>query len=482
MEEKELTTQKIDLIFLLRIWMRYARRFWALALVLAILGAAGLGLLGYRAYTPMYEASVSFTVKVANPLYADINSYNNATAKQLNSTFPYILRSAILRQRVSEYLGVGGIPSVTTTVMENSNIFTMRVRHSDPEWAYQVIQAMIECYPQVADYVVGGTELMILDESGVPTKPLYDLDLSDSLVIGAAGGVLLWVAFTLLLTLCRRTVHNEEELQHTLNYMCLGIVPATKVVGKNERCPLIHHDSGRFGFAESVRLLQMHVDKEMRAQNKKILMVSGAIPGEGKTTISVNLAIASARAGKRTLIVDCDQYNPSVVKSLSVEKSASMREYIDGGINAKELLSKTSIRHLYCMSTGVDIKDKGVKEAFEKLLRAARETFDVIILDTPPCSLLVDAAELSDLADCALMVIRQDYASRDQIIEGVRLLTDNGLPLIGCALNGVNGNLSTSGYQYGNGYGYSYGYGYGYGYGGKYGYGYGYGSKKSDGD
>lgn len=482
MEEKELKISKIDLIFLLRIWLRYAKQFWAMAVALAILGACAMGFVGYRAYTPVYEASVSFTVKVSNPLYGGINSYNNAAAKQLNSTFPYILRSAILRQRVSEYLGVSAIPTVTTTVMENSNIFTMRVRHSDPEWAYEVVQAMIECYPQVADYVVGGTDLVMLDESGIPQKPLRDLDLTDHLLIGAAGGVLLWCVFMLLMVLCRRTIHNEDELQSTLNYTCLGIVPATKVVGKDKRCPLIHHDSGKFGFAESVRLLQMHVTKEMRAQNKKILMVSGATPGEGKTTIAVNLGIASAKAGNRTLLVDCDQYNPSVCRSLNVEKGVTMREYVEGGANAKELLSRTSIRHLYCMNTGVDIKDKGIKESLGRLLRAARETFDVIILDTPPCSLLVDAAELSDLADCALMVIRQDYASRDQIIEGVRLLTDNGLPLIGCAMNGVSGNLATSGYQYGNGYGYGYGYSYGYGYGRKYGYGYGYGSKKSDGD
>ena len=106
MEEKELNLPKIDLIFLFRIWLRYARRFWALALVLAILCAGFLGYSGYKAYRPTYEASVSFTVKVANPLYGNVTSYNIATAKQLNATFPYILRSAILRQRVSEHLGV----------------------------------------------------------------------------------------------------------------------------------------------------------------------------------------------------------------------------------------------------------------------------------------------------------------------------------------------------------------------------------------
>ena len=461
MEEKELQIRKIDVIFLLRIWLRYAKRFWALALVLALLGAAVLGYTGYRAYQPQYDATVSFTVKVANPLYSSINSYNNAAAKQLHATFPYILRSQILTQRVREYMGTSYIPTVYTSVLENSNIFTLRVRDTNPERAYQVIQAVIVCYPQVADYVVGATELTILDDSGVPTRPVYDLDLTDSLLLGALGGLVLWALFMLLLTLSRRTIHNEDELRRTLNYPCLGIVPATKVVGRDKRCPLIHHDTGKFGFAESVRLLQMHLQKEMHTQNKKIVMVSGAIPGEGKTTIAVNLAIASARRGNRTLIVDCDKYNPSVVASLNVEDPRSMKDYLKGEVTAKELLSKTSIRHLYCLAADLDMKDTKSKAALEKLLKAARDAFDVIIMDTPPCSLMVDAAEVADLADCVLMVIRQDYASRDQIIEGVHLLTDNGVPLIGCAINGVTGNLATNGYKYGNGYGYGYGYGYG---------------------
>ena len=80
MEEKEIKIQKIDVIFLLRLWMRYARRFWAVAVVLALLGACTLGFSVYRNYTPVYDATVSFTVKVANPLYGSVNAYNNATA------------------------------------------------------------------------------------------------------------------------------------------------------------------------------------------------------------------------------------------------------------------------------------------------------------------------------------------------------------------------------------------------------------------
>ena len=193
MEEKELNLPKIDILFLVRIWLRYAKKFWAMALVMMVLCAGVLGYSGYRAYTPVYDASVSFTVRVANPLYADLNAYNNATAKQLNETFPYILRSAILQQRVSEHLGVPAIPTVYTSVLPNSNIFTIRVRHPDPQWAYTVLMAVVECYPQVAEYVVGATTLVLLDSSGVPTEPVYNLDLTNSLILGAGTGLILWM-------------------------------------------------------------------------------------------------------------------------------------------------------------------------------------------------------------------------------------------------------------------------------------------------
>ena len=476
MEEKELNIPKIDLIFLLRIWLRYARQFWAMAVVMAVLGAGVLGVNGYRAYTPQYEATVSFTVRVANPLYAGINDYNNSTANQLHTTFPYILRSAILRQRVSEHLGVNYIPNVSTTVLPNSNIFTMKVRDTDPEWAQKVLEAVVECYPQVADYVVGATELIVLDQSGVPAEPVYRLDLKDSLMMGAGAGVMIWAMAMLLLTLSRRTIHNEDELKRTLNYQCLGMIPATKVVERNKGCPILLRDNGKFGFSEAVRLLQMHIQKEMQNQGYKVLMVSGATPGEGKTTVSVNTAIAFAKKGHRTLLVDCDKYNPSVLRALGIENGMSLKDYQQGKAQQSEIILKSNVRHLYTLSANVDFKDVANKELLRKILEAARSTFDIVIMDTPPCTLMVDTAELSDLADCALMVIRQDYASRAQIVEGVKLLTDSGLPMIGCTINGISGNLASNSYRYGNGYGYGYAYGSGYSSG------YGYGSKKSDSD
>ena len=85
-----------------------------------------------------------------------------------------------------------------------------------------------------------------------------------------------------------------------------------------------------------------------------------------------------------------------------------------------------------------------------------RKKYDFILLDTPPASLLSDASEIADVADEALLVVRQNYSARAQIMDGARTLADSGLHLLGCVLNyaSTGGVLGESGYGYGYGYGY----------------------------
>ena len=156
--------------------------------------------------------------------------------------------------------------------------------------------------------------------------------------IGAAGGVVAWAAFVLLLTLCRRTIHNEDELRQTLNFECLTQIPDVKISSR-QPCPLILNENSNGGFEESVRLLRLRVEKTMEEQGKKVLLVSSAIPGEGKTTISVNLAASLAQTGKRVLLIDCDLRKPACHILLEQQKFHSgIKEVLRGTASLSESL------------------------------------------------------------------------------------------------------------------------------------------------
>ena len=472
MEIEKTEQQGRDTFVLLDDFLHQAKRMWLLGLALILICAAGLTFVQRRAYRPVYEASASFTVRVANPLYASVSSYNEKTAQVMADTFPSILTSGLLQRRVMDELGIDEVPAMSVSATAQSSILTLKVRDTDPQRAYDVMSAVIACYPEVAEFVVGSTVLVLLDESGMPTAPVAEFNYRYYITRGAVVGAAVWCVILAFLVLMKNTVHNEDELRKTLNAPCLGQIPAVKVSRKRPY-PLLHRYRSESGFSESVRLLRLRVEKAMQENGQKILLVSSAIPGEGKTTVSVNLAVSLAQKGRWVLLIDCDFRNPSVAKTLSsrshpLDEGRNLTNFTGSGEAAGALAQATDVEGLFVIVGNADGKadyfDAPTQARLTKLIRYARDKYDYVILDTPPCSLLTDAAEAAEAAEAGLMVIRQDYASRDQILDGAQRLSDSRLPIIGCALNNVRESLSGS-KEYG--YGYCYGYGYGYGYGSK---------------
>lgn len=467
MEFEEREEQTLDLFVLLEDFFQEARRLLILGIVLILVGGAAMGLRAKISYYPSYQAYASFTVKVSNPVYAKVSTYNMKTAEQMAKTFPHILTSGVLGNRVKEELGISYMPAVSVSVMPNSNVITLSVRDSDPQRAYDVLNAVIEYYPEIAEFVVGSTVLALLDESGVPETPVNALNLKNSALKGAALGGVLWAAIVLVMAMTKSTVHNEDMLRKLLSFECFGQVPAVKVAAKDS-CPMLHKGRKKPEFTEAIRSLRMRVERAMEAEDKKVLLISSAIPGEGKTTVSVNLATAIARRGKRVVIIDCDLRNPSVAKAMKLSAKVALPDYLKGKATVRDIICPTDTENLFVIPGGPGSSggtELLTRERGTSLVQAARNLFDFVILDTPPCSMLADAGEVAVLADAGMMVVRQNYASRDQILDGVQRLSDADLPLIGWVFNHAERTLS-----YGYGYGYGDGYGYGYGYG-SYGYG-----------
>ena len=447
----------IDLGILLGDFLRIAKRLLWLFVVLIIAANALFCWRTYRSYYPMYRATATFTVYVANPLQSEIRSYNTATAEQMAKTFPYILTSGALKDTVKRELGIQIVPNVTASVLNNTNIFTLTVTSGDPQLAYDVLNAVIKYYPEVAEFVVGPTIMNLLDESGVPTEPYNSQSYVNAIKKGTIVAVAIWGGVCLLLAMARSSIHNEEELKRLINIRCLGMLPLVKRMkrGKHEAWPMLGTEGNHLGFSESVRLLRIRVEKIMKEQNLKVLLVSSATPGEGKTTVAFNLAKALSDKGKRTLLIDCDLRNPSVAKVLGKENKNGLVDFLKGHISANEALYKMPQSELYVTFAGGPVDNAAemlAQKESKAFLAACRKIFDYIIMDTPPVSLLSDASEVSVVADAALMVIRQNYASKAQILDGAQLLADSQLPIIGCVMNYTTGNVLNS---HGSYYGYS---------------------------
>ena len=381
MENEEKASQKLDLFLFLNDFLRQAKRMWILGLVFILVFSAAMTFLGHRSHRDYYEAYASFTVRVSNPLYASVSSYNEKTAQVMQDTFPSILTSNLLQNRVMEELGISHVPSMSVSATAQSSILTLTVRDTDPQRAYDVLNAVIRCYPEVSEFVVGSTVLVLLDESGVPTQPVSAYNARYHILRGALVGLVVWFALVAALALLKNTVHSEDELRKTLNIPCLGLIPAAKITKKMPH-PLIHKLKSNTGFVESVRLLRLRVEKAMEEEGKKVLLVSSAIPGEGKTTIAANLAISLAKKGKQVLLLDCDLRNPSIAKTLSTKthpltSENNLVDILNGEIKVGDAFQSTGLEHLDVITGGPGIQAERTSLLSQKnmsyLIQAARE-------------------------------------------------------------------------------------------------------------
>lgn len=407
---------EIDLAVLLRDFLRSFGRLWWLTILLAAFVAIGALLYSIKSYAPMYKAEATFTVETYNPTQSGYTFfYDNRTAAQMALTFPYLLDSDLLLDRVKADLGVeylSGTPSAM--VIENSNLFTLSVTSREPQAAYDILQALIKNYPAVAEYVIGKTQLNMIDYPEFPSMPYNSTQHMKYTAAGCLIGFVLGMGIVLLHALMRNTVRKETDIIEKLQSGCLGSIPLVVPKGNRNAIDLSIHNS-KIGtpFKESFRGLALQTVRMM--EDRKILLITATMPEEGTSTVAKNLADALTEQGKAVVL-------------------------LDGNARISEQL------------------------------RQAQKEADYVLIDAPACQSLARVTPLAEQAEAILYVIRQDYSKLPRVMNCFEDLNQFDAKLIGCVLTGVRSGIT------GYGYGYGYGYGKGYHYG-RYG-SYGYGDKK----
>lgn len=449
-------------------WPALKKRWWV-AVVVAVLVSALHYANAVRTYQPQYRTSSTFTVSVSNNYGSSTKTYNNAMAKQMAKTFPYVLQSGVLSEMVANDLGYRSLPgSVSATALEETNLFTLTVTAADPQLAYDILQAVIRNYPQVAEFVVGTTNLVLLEEEGVVTDPINAVSWQAAVKQGVMVGLLVGAAAVLLYIALNQTVRRVDDLKRLSNVKCMAVIPQVRHKKRSRASSglLITQKRAPRGFVEAIYRLRAGVEKS----GAKVLLVSSALAGEGKTTMTVNLALSLAKQGNRVVLIDGDLRHPSVGQQLGVSGravKAGLAEYLQGKATIEQIgFTVSNLNGLVVIPGGAVVKNASElldRPALSELIDAMRSQADYILIDSPPCCTLADSAVAGRCADGILYVVRQNYASRDRVLRGMDNVSTSGTPLVGCVLNSTAFNpldYGYGGYYYGR-----YGYGrYGYGY------------------
>lgn len=453
-------TEKIDIISLADDFLYGLKKLWLLILVLTL---AGAGISYFRTsytYTPQYVASATMSVTAPGGQYIGAQ-----TASQMAEVFPYILTSGVLEDVVAREMGMDSVPgSISATAEEGTNLLTMSVTSDDPQMAYDILHTVIDCYPEVAEFVLGNTSLTILDETGVPSDTQKEVVVRGSYRRGAVMGAGAGLVILCLYILLKKTVKSKDKLKSQINLPDMGSLPyirnkKRKKKPEQNKVSLINARTPA-SYQEAMRRLRIRVLKEVEENQTKTIMVTSSIPGEGKTTVAVNLAISLVRQGKKVVLVDCDLRNPSIADFLGITEQ---RPGIDSVLHKKaavtDVLTEIDVNgeNKLTLLLGeeeekTDISLLGSKR-MEGLIAELKNMADVIILDTAPAQLLADAALMARFVDAALYVIRYDYTKMYKIREGIQALAMSKIKMLGYVFN-CDRNSGDGKYGYGYGYGY----------------------------
>ena len=183
----------------------------------------------------------------------------------------------------------------------------------------------------------------------------------------------------------------------------------------------------------------------------KTLVITSSIPNEGKSTVALNLAEAFAASGKRTLIVEADMRRRALADLAGVHAPAGLYAVLSGRVAVENAITPTQTKRLDVLDCEPHIPnppDILSSKRFSHLLARLEKAYDIIIFDTPPVGTFVDAAILSRLVDGTIVVVRDNFTRRDDLVSAMDQLNKAEANILGTVLNDTEVENSSYYYSY----------------------------------
>lgn len=201
---------------------------------------------------------------------------------------------------------------------------------------------------------------------------------------------------------------------------------------------LITISSPKSPIAEAYRTLRTNIQYSSIDKKIQVVCVTSSGPSEGKSTIAANLAVVTAQAGKKTLLIDCDQRKPRQHKLFNISNMTGLSNLLADETGIAEAVQKTDIENLMVLPAGTRPPNPSELLSSEKmrnLIGSLREKLNFIIIDTPPLLMVTDAQLLSGYTDGYLLAVASGEAEREAVAKARELLENVNGKILGAVLN-----------------------------------------------
>lgn len=285
-----------------------------------------------------------------------------------------------------------------------------------------------------------------------PVSPNNKLIYASSLAIALLLGISIITA--------KETFNNKVLYRQEIEEMTKKPIVGEIIYDKKKN-PFVAGDGKETFIAEQFRQLRVSLAFLKKDLKKKKIVVTSSISGEGKSFISLNLALTIALTNKKIVLLELDLINEGISDKFDTKKQIGITDYLMGDATARDIITSTNINeNLFLISAGTRVKNSSellTNGKIEDLIKELELTYDYIIIDTAPVTLVTDAYIISPLCDITLYVVRHNYTAKvfiQRIDDNNKI---NRLHNIAIVFNGIKARgFGTKSYGFGYGYGYSY--------------------------
>ena len=440
------------------------RKRWitvAVTVAVALLAAVAILL----TMTPMYRASSQVYVAArGDASLDDMIQGSNFTVRKVKS-YAELATSPRVLQPVIETVGLDdSVTSLAERVQaeqpEDTVLITLTVSDSSPEIAAQTADGIAESLSVVVPELERSSEetkapvaISLVRNATVPLQPVSP-NTRLTIALGLLLGLFAGVGLAFLREVLDTRIRSQSDVEKLTDSSVIGAITFDDEAAGH---PLIVQESPGAPRAEAFRRLRTNLQFLEATGGSRVFVITSALPGEGKSTTSINLAITLADAGSRVLLVDADLRRPSVSDYLGLEGSVGLTTVLIGKIGREDAVQPWGTSTLHVLPSGQVPPNPSEllgSQSMTALLAELGAAYDVVIIDTAPLLPVTDGAVLAKLTGGAVVVVGAGITHRRQLTEALGALHTAGAKALGVVVNRL-APVERTGYGY-EGY-YTYG-------------------------
>ena len=429
----------------LKDYLRVLRRNWLILVVAILVGVFVAGAISLL-IKPKYVSQTKLFVALQNSSSVSELQQGNVFTQARVRSYVETVSTPVVLQPVIESLGLSDSPAalaskITAASDANTVLITISVADESPIQAASIAQAVgaslvnaVDVLEKPARGEISPVKLSIVTPAVAASSPVSP-NVRMNVLLGLLAGLASGIGIIALRSVLDTRIRGEIDLRRITDAPVLGGISFDSDAAKK---PLLTQAAAQSPRAESFRQLRTNLQFAHVSHKSKTVLMTSSLPGEGKSTTAVNLAMALAQAGQTVALVDADLRRPMVAEYLGLERNAGLTTALVGHAELDDLLQPWGDDRLFVLTSGQVPPNPSEllgSEVMRELILRLESTFDAVIIDAPPLLPVTDAAVLAQQVGGVVLVVGSQKVRSNDLEKSLAALDMVDADLLGVVLN-----------------------------------------------